>query len=149
MADKEPGGTEREEGEVNIFGENLDVDYVEDLDSKENYQLKAATFTELWDWVAKNIYRTNVLKGWTSKERSDGEQIALIHSELSEALEALRHHNPDSKVVSVSAAEEEIADAIIRIMDMAYHKRWNIPKALFLKMEYNKTRPYRHGGKLF
>lgn len=129
---------------------NIDVNFIEELDTPEFYKQSAAMFSELWGWVEKKIYRTNRLKGWLTTERRDGELIALIHSEVSECLEALRHDNPASKhVPEISGAEEELADVIIRIMDIAYMHKWNIPKALFLKMEYNKTRPYRHGGKKF
>lgn len=129
---------------------NIDVNFVEDLESPTEYKESAGMFAVLWQWVEKKIHRTNRLKGWLNAERRDGELIALIHSELSECLEWLRHGNPASDhVPDISGAEEELADAIIRIMDLAYAKGWNIPKALFLKMEYNKTRPYRHGGKKF
>lgn len=127
-----------------------DVDYVDNLEAPEVYRQKVALFAELWLWLEKNIRRINVLKGWSSLERRDGELIALIHSELSEALEGLRHGNPPSdKIPEVSQAEEELADAIIRICDLAYQRKWNIPKALFLKLEYNKGREYLHGGKQF
>lgn len=132
--------------------QQLDFDFIEELDTPEAYRNKAGMFTELWGWIEKNVYRTNRLKGWleTNRERRDGELIALIHSEISECLEALRHNNPPSEnVPEISAAEEELADTLIRIMDMAFHRKWNVPRALFLKMEYNKTRPYKHGGKMF
>lgn len=129
---------------------DIDVDFVEELDSPEEYKERAGMFAELWGWVEKKIVRTNRLKGWLSRERRDAEIVALIHSEVSECLEALRHDNPNSDhVPEISGAEEELADVIIRIMDFAHLKKWNIPKALFLKMEYNKTRPYMHGGKKF
>lgn len=129
----------------------FDVDFVDDLESPKVYKAKAATFAELWKWVTKDINRTNRLKGWINPgiERHDGELIALIHSEISECLEYLRHGNPRSDHIDTSGAEEELADAIIRIMDMSYTRGFNIPKALFLKLAFNKTRKYRHGGKKF
>ncbi len=46
-------------------------------------------FVETWRATAKEVHDTAREKGWWDKERNDGEMIALMHSELSEALEAL------------------------------------------------------------
>lgn len=126
-----------------------DPNELPELESKSEIKERIAIFAESWAWAEKRINRINVVKGWASKERRDGELIALITSELSECLEALRRNNPKSKKIDISHAEEEMADAVIRIMDMAFAKGWNIPEAIFKKIEYNKTRPYKHGGKLF
>jgi|WetSurMetagenome_2_1015567.scaffolds.fasta_scaffold108572_4 NTP pyrophosphatase (non-canonical NTP hydrolase) len=73
-------------------------------------------------------------------------KIALAHGELSEALEALRHKNPKSEhIAEFSAVEEEFADAIIRIMDLAHEMGLCIGDALYAKMEYNDTREYCYG----
>ena len=124
-----------------------------ETESPETIKSKEDLFINLWRWAEKRIYRTNRLKKWITRKakgRTNGELIALIHSELSECLEALRHDNPESKKTpEVSLAEEELADVIIRLMDLAYARNWNVAKALFLKMEYNKNRPIRHGGKKF
>lgn len=82
--------------------------------------------------------------------RSKGNEIALIHSELTEALEAYRSGNPPSEKIGdagFSQAEEEFADAIIRILDFAGGHDLDIGGAIFAKLEYNATRPHKHGRK--
>lgn len=80
-------------------------------------------------------------KGWWDGERNDGELIALMHSELSEALEAMRTHAP------MEAVAEELADCCIRIFDYCGARNIDLAQALSRKIMYNKTRPYRHGKK--
>ena len=166
--------------------------------------------------------------GWWDEERTFGELIALVHSELSEALEAYREnptmgtslHNPPEAggstvvgsrfLVKPEGVASELADVVIRVADMAeWHRidledlvgqvrnnyplsgsfgtniaeahyllaiawdeyqiggRWphhlgsvtayilrmaahygiDLDAAIEAKMEYNRSRPYRHGGK--
>lgn len=86
-------------------------------------------------------------KGWWDEERNAGEAIALMHSELSEALEALRNGNPQDSKVPFDNLSVELADCIIRIMDFAGGAGLNIAAAIVAKHEFNKTRPHKHGKK--
>ena len=105
---------------------------------------------DAWRAMSTAVHETAVSKGWWDEPRSDGECIALMHSELSEALEACRENNPSSdKLPAFSWAEEEFADVIIRLMDFAMAKKFRLAEAVIAKAQFNKGRPYRHGGKKF
>lgn len=97
--------------------------------------------------LAEEIYKANAAKGFWDEERNVGELIALVHSELSEALEAHRKDLNDDKLPHRKGLEVELADALIRILDMAGGLGMDIEGAMFEKLAYNKTRPYKHGKK--
>lgn len=105
-------------------------------------------FVRGWINTAADIHHTAKSKGFWEDgvERNNGEMLCLIHSEISEALEALRHGNPpDDKVPEFTSVETELADAVIRIMDLAHARGWRVAQAVEAKMKYNTGRPYKHG----
>jgi NTP pyrophosphatase (non-canonical NTP hydrolase) len=103
---------------------------------------------ELINELAKELHETSRSKGFYNPPPSDLERFALMHSEISEATEGVRHGNPPSDhIPEFSATEEEMADTIIRILDYAVYRNLRIGEAIFAKAEFNKGRPFMHGGK--
>ena len=77
-----------------------------------------------------------------------GEKIALMHSELSEMLEADRKSIDSSEhIPEFSGVEEELADLIIRALDFAGYHNLRLGEALLAKMTFNLNRPFKHGKK--
>ncbi len=116
-----------------------------------------------------DVHNNAIAHGWYDEQRSFGDLIALCHTELSEAFEEYRNGYkadevygkgyPETKM-SVKVFEEtytdrvkpegvpfELADAIIRIFDMCGYYGIDIESAIRIKHKFNKTRPYKHGGK--
>ena len=75
-------------------------------------------------------------------------RIALIMSELGEAVEAVRKPTLTGHIEGLSLFDEEMADVIIRMGDFAGSEGTDMNRAITLKMEFNSKRERMHGGKL-
>lgn len=108
------------------------------------------------DELMTESYSTACSKGWWESPREIPELLMLTVSEVSEALEEYRDEGPamlqeiahrasDGKPEGVAA---ELADVLIRIGDFCQHYKIPLEAALREKLAFNKSRPYRHGGKV-
>jgi NTP pyrophosphatase (non-canonical NTP hydrolase) len=102
------------------------------------------------DALAAILHETAIEKGfWDGEIGYDkiGNKLALVHSEVTEVLEAIRKNKGSEEVV------EEIADIIIRTLDVYAAMRntgdltHSLDEVLFNKMEKNKARPKLHGNR--
>jgi hypothetical protein len=87
---------------------------------------------------------------WEGPERNVGEQLALIHSEISEALEEYRSGRPLTEVTYRADNKPEgfaieLADTLIRIFDTAEKYNIDLEHCVSIKMAFNESRPHKHG----
>jgi NTP pyrophosphatase (non-canonical NTP hydrolase) len=118
-------------------------------------------FVNAWRDIQSDVFTTNVEKGWWEDRDQIMETnpcsgpvqvklaaIMLMVTELSEAVENIRHgEGPDDKINQFTGLEAELADTVIRIMDLACRFNLKVPEAIVAKKNYNQQREYRHGGK--
>jgi NTP pyrophosphatase (non-canonical NTP hydrolase) len=101
------------------------------------------------DVLAAILHETAIEKGfWDNPKNFDvlGNKLALVHSEVTEVLEAIRKNKGSEEIV------EEMADILIRTLDLYASMRnggfieHSLDEILFKKMEVNKDRPKLHGN---
>jgi NTP pyrophosphatase (non-canonical NTP hydrolase) len=103
------------------------------------------------------IHRWALKKGWwqgaVESPTIIGAKLMLCVSELVEAMEELRNNHSPRETYTHEGKPEgfaiELADAVIRILDLAEFCGVDVEQAIRVKMGYNETREYKHGGKAF
>lgn len=108
---------------------------------------EALTITRL----AQEAHQTAQEKGWYDQgPRPIPELLVLIHAEVSEAVEDYRNDHMEMTFGDGGKPEgfpSELADVMIRTADAAAHLRIDLEAAVKAKLSWNRSRPYRHGGK--
>ena len=117
--------------------------------------------------LAQEIHQNNKSKGFYEDKKNIGEMLALIHSEVSEALECDRKEKECSNETAQDIAiiddndafkmafglhvkdtfSAELADIMIRVMDLAAYKGINLELFINAVMRNNSLREYKHGKK--
>lgn len=115
--------------------------------------------------LSKEIYEGNKRRGFDAGKENVGQSLMLVVSELGEAIEAHRkgkfadmksfnsrreefgYHFPKEafKETIKDSFEDEIADAVIRLLDLSAGLNIDIEEHIQLKLKYNETREYKHG----
>lgn len=96
--------------------------------------------TTLYD-LQKMTREINEMNGWFDQDRPLSADVALLHSEVSEAYEAVR-------VGDMANFAEELADVLIRLLDTAERYQVDLTTETTRKLARNRSRGYRHGGKI-
>jgi NTP pyrophosphatase (non-canonical NTP hydrolase) len=139
-------------GSIEIYWKNKDnqlkqkrysLDHVEKIEFYDDDTLQSV------NQFANQVHQNAVDHGWWDEKRSFGDICSLIHSEVSEAFEEHRNGNEmhyifDGKPEGVAV---ELIDVVIRIFDYLASEKIDIKKLLLEKHSYNKSRPFKHGGK--
>ena len=102
------------------------------------------------------IHAQNKQMGWWDNPREIGTLLCLVHSEVSEAMEGARKNLMDDHLPHRSMLEVELADAVIRILDIAGGYDLDLAGAIEEKVTYNRIRADhqrenrdKEGGKQF
>lgn len=131
--------------------------------------------TNVLAMMAAEVEACNQFNGWFEEDRTFGDGIALLHTELSEAMDAYREQGMSETVRYEQSADgfeivgkgsdrdnslrslgligkpqgvaSEYADELIRLLDEASRQGVDLFQAFREKLTYNWTRGYRHGGK--
>ena len=101
--------------------------------------------------MGAQVYAWCIRKGWEpDANRTFGDECALLHSEVSEALEAYRSWKFDDATENGGKPEgvgSEFADVLVRLLHYCAVHSIDLEAEFDRKMAYNEGRPWRHGNR--
>lgn len=102
-----------------------------------------------------DVYEVNRANGWFDEDRTFGDDVALLHTEVSEMFDAYRDHgytdataDPNDPLSKPEGVGSEAADIFIRLLDTCERRHIDLAFEFERKLAFNKTRGYKHGGKV-
>jgi len=128
------------------------------MNALENYDSDRQQLKTLEE-MQLEVHENNVDKGWFDRNRTFGDDVALLHTEVSEMFEAHRRWGIDDATKAGNITDlgdlpkpegvgSEVADVFIRLLDTCERHGVNLRAEYERKLAYNRTRPYRHGNKV-
>ena len=127
-------------------------DYKHPNKTQRNQEAKAGALNEL----AKEIHENAIKHGWWDKPKFHA-LLTHLHSEVTEIYKEYEDNHPINETYysedeqgnfKPEGVPSEIADVIILTLSICQHYDIDIEQVINEKMAYNKTRPYKHGGKV-
>jgi len=104
------------------------------------------------------VFAVNDANGWFDDERTFGDDVALLHTEVSEMFEAYRDNGyadmtdlvlpGDTHLPKPEGVGSEAADILVRLLDTCHRRGISLAWEFERKLQFNSTRGHKHGGKI-